>query len=60
MINYIFKPSKDFSFRNDEENDENESLNLALISNSSSKKQIQNNIELLTNKNKINIVLLQI
>ena len=52
-LNYIIQQNKDFSFRNDEENDENESLNLALISNSSSKKQIQNNIELLTNKNKI-------
>ena len=40
-LNYIIQQNKDFSFRNDEENDENESLNLALISNSSSKKQVQ-------------------
>ena len=43
--------NKDFSFRNDEENNENESLNLALISNSSSKNQILNNIELSQGKN---------
>ncbi len=52
-LNYIIQQNKDFSFRNDEENDENESLNLALISNSSSKKQVQNNIELSQNKKKI-------
>ena len=52
-LNYIIQQNKDFSFRNDEENDENESLNLALISNSSSKKQVQNNIELSQSKKKI-------
>ena len=38
-LNYIFKPSKDFSFRNDEINDENENPNKT-ISSSSSKKKI--------------------
>ena len=52
-LNYIIQQNKDFSFRNDKENDENESLNLALISNSSSKKQVQNNIELSQSKKKI-------
>ena len=51
-LNYFIQKNKDFSFRNDEENNENESLNLALISNSSSKNQILNNIELSQGKNR--------
>ena len=37
-LNFIFKQNKDFSFGNDEENDENENPNKTLISNSSSTK----------------------
>ena len=51
-LNYFIQQNKDFSFRNDEENNTNESLNLALISNSSSKNQVLNNIELSQNKNR--------
>ena len=40
-LNYIFKPNKDFSFRNDEENDENEDPNKTLVSNISSTKIVQ-------------------
>ena len=44
-LNYILKPNKDFSFRNDEINDENENPNKTLISNSSSKKIVNLNKE---------------
>lgn len=47
-LNYIFKPIKEFSFRNDNIYDENENPNKTLISNSSSKKRNQINKE--TNK----------
>ena len=39
--NYFFKPNKDFSFRNDDINDENEDPNKTLVSNLSSKKLVQ-------------------
>ena len=39
-LNYNLKPNKDFSFRNDDINDENENPNKSLISNSSSKQKM--------------------